>query len=64
MRDQTIRLGGSGGRRLLVRYVQRVPTLRTLQLGRELDALRLYSGELGCRLTQPEVIGSNVPTGA
>lgn len=44
-------------RRLLVRYVQRVSTPRTLQLGRQLDVLRLYSGELGCRLTQPEVSG-------
>ncbi|KDA05475.1 hypothetical protein DC31_16305 [Microbacterium sp. CH12i] len=64
MRDQTIRVGAVEPGRWLVQYVQRVPTLRTLQLGRELDALRLYSGELGCRLTQPEVIGSNVPTGA
>ena len=46
MRDQTIRVGAVEPGRRLVQYVQRVSTLRTLQLGRELDTLRLTPKEL------------------
>ena len=42
-----------GGR--LVEDVERVAALGPLQLGRELDPLRLAAGELGRRLAEPQV---------
>ena len=42
------------GRRL-VEDVERVAALRALQLGRELDPLRLAAGQLGGRLAEPQV---------
>ena len=60
VRDETIRVGAVEPGRRLVQDVQRVSALRALQLGCELDTLRLTPGKLGCRLTQPEVVESDV----
>ena len=43
----------AGGR--LVEDVERVAALRALQLGGELDALRLAAGQLGRRLAEAQV---------
>ena len=47
-----------GGR--LVEQVERVPAARPLQLGGELDALRLAAAELGRRLAEPQVAEPDV----
>ncbi len=44
----------------LVEQVERVPATGALQLGGELDALRLAAAQLGRRLTQPEVAQAHV----
>ncbi len=46
------RVQAGGG---LVEHVQRVAALRALQLGRQLDALRLAARQLGRRLAEPQV---------
>src|ERR1700761_2858126 len=60
--DETLKLfvqlsdvGGVEAGRRFVKNVERPAALRPLQLGGELDALRLPSGELGRRLAEPDV---------
>ena len=55
LRHQLLDVGGMQAGRRLVEDVERVAALRALQLGRELDALRLAAGELGRRLAEPQV---------
>ena len=47
----------------LVEDVQRVPALGALQLGRELDALRLAAGQLGRRLAEAQVAEADLRAG-
>ena len=60
LRHQPVDVGRmqAGGR--LVEHVQRVAALRPLQLGGELDALRLAAGQLGGRLAQAQVAEADV----
>ena len=55
LRHQPLDVGGvqAGGR--LVEDVERVAALGALQLGRQLDALRLAAGQLGGRLAEAQV---------
>ena len=60
LRQQPVDVGGvqAGGR--LVEHVERVAALRALQLGGELDALRLAARQLGRRLAEPQVAQADV----
>ena len=55
LRHQPLDVGGMQPGRRLVEHVERVAALRALQLGRELDALRLAARELGRGLAEPQV---------
>ena len=48
----------AGGR--FVQHIQGVTTAGPLQFGRQLDALRLAAGQLGCGLTQPQIAEADI----
>ena len=64
LRHQLVDVGRmqAGGR--LVEHVERVAALRALQLGGELDALRLAARQLGGGLAQPQVAQADVAAAA
>ncbi len=55
LRQQLLDVGGMQPGRRLVEHVERVAALRALQLGRELDPLRLAARQLGRRLAQAQI---------
>jgi hypothetical protein len=55
LRHELLHVGGMQTRRGLVENVQRVASLRALQLGGKLDALCLAAGELGRRLSEAKI---------
>ena len=55
LRHQLLDVGRVQAGRRLVEDVERVAALRALQLGRELDALRLAAGQLGRGLAEAQV---------
>jgi hypothetical protein len=59
--DELLDVRGVQSRRRLVEDVERVPAATALQLGRELDPLRLAARQLGRRLSQSQVADADLP---